>query len=224
MTRSIAGLLILIIGVSPLVSGQLSSPSEPFFEYGKFPCDGFRGNIDILLAEVERNPGSDGLVVNVGAGEDELLAVMREEMMRNHISFRGFDASRVRFARTTDGEFLTRNYLVPAEANAAISKRNYKLTSVNSPVVIEDHEFDDLCPGINYLHLFGELLEQNPAARATITVWGETQKAARKREKIITAYLAGDRKLSSTRFKTFLKVKGDFQYGMDPYVEYTYIP
>ena len=88
------------------------------------------------------------MVVNVGAGEDELLAVMREEMMRNHISFRGFDASRVRFARTTDGEFLTRNYLVPAEANAAISKRNYKLTSVNSPVVIEDHEFDDLCPGI----------------------------------------------------------------------------
>ena len=218
-------LSILVILASSVSMGQNSKESILVDEFGSYPCDGFRGRIDILLSELQRNPGWDGIVINMGRGEDEIWAVMREEMIRNHITFRGFDASRITYSRQPADEFKTQFFRVPSShPEQSDFSKNYVLASVTTPVVLEDYDFDDLCPPLNDLQLFATLLEQNQAARATILVRGRTLREARKKEKEVSHYLIDERKIAPSRLKLFLTEKPDFDYGMDPVAEYRFIP
>ena len=212
-------LLSLLIGTK----GQVPSDAILVDELGPFPCDGFRGWIDILLTDLRDHPESKGIVLNVGRGEREISAVIREEMIRNHILFRGFDASRIRYAREIGGEFKTKLFRIPGETAIADSK-NYVLTTVDAPSVLEEYNFDDLCPPYDMKNVVGTLLEHNPRARVTIVVREETVRQAREKEREITAYLANERHISRSRFVTFLTVQREINYGTDPIVEYTYIP
>lgn len=204
----------------PLESGS----RELIFEFGEFPCDGFRGNIDILISEIQRNPSWGGIVVNSGVEEDAMSALMREEMIRNHIEFRGFDSSRIRYERTTAKELNTQFFHVALSSLSPVTNRDYRLRGISGPVTITDYDFDDLCPPFEYLEFFGSVLEQNPASSATILVRDRTFQLADKRRRKLIKSLVTERKIDKNRIKTFLTEKPDFNYGNDAYVEYRFIP
>ena len=193
-------------------------------EFGSYPCDGFRGRIDSLLTELTMNPGWDGVVVNIGQGDDELAALVREEMIRGHIAFRGFDASRIHYSRSTDGEFETRFLRVPSNQRARYQEaKDYALRSIYQPVVLEDYDFDALCPPISYMDLFATILEDNQRSTAVILFRGKDLKDARRKMREVSAFLAS-RKISAGRLRFLLTENPDFTYGSDPVVEYRYIP
>lgn len=173
MIRTIYIIILLILGQS--LYAQLPAQSVLVDEFGPYPCDGLRGRIDIFLVELQQNPAWDGVIVNIGREKEEIWAVLREEMIRSHVTFRGFDASRIRYSRQPAEEFKTQFFRVSSSQpkQSDISK-NYVLTSVTTPVELKDYDFDDLCPGLNYLELFGTLLEQNQNATGTILVRGRT--------------------------------------------------
>jgi hypothetical protein len=214
----VAGLLLLS-GASPQ-----STSRELIHEFGEFPCDGFRGNIDILIGELQRNPGWGGIVVNSGVEKDAMSALMREEMIRNHIEFRGFDASRIRYERTTAKEFNTQFFHVPLASLTSAPDRDYALRGVSGPVTFRDYDFDDLCPPLDSIRFFGSVLERNPTSTATILFRDRTFQLADKRRRKIIKSLVTERKIEKSRIKTFLTEKPDFNYGMDAYVEYRFIP
>jgi hypothetical protein len=205
--------------------GQGESKAVLLDDLGRFPCDGFRGYIDGLLSVLRDRPESDALVVNVGRGKYEIWAMLREEMIRNHIAYRRFDGSRVSYLREVGEEFKTQFFRVPSEKNKKQSHpKNYVLTSLTEPYLIEDRDFDDLCPPINYNDVFATIIEQNPQFTATILVRDRTISAAKKRKQAIVKYLTQERKVPPSRIKIFLTAKSDFAYGQDPYVEYRVIP
>ncbi|MEP7212787.1 MAG: hypothetical protein ABI791_06915 [Acidobacteriota bacterium] len=218
-------LVIVLLAFPVAVESQETSKLILIDEFGSYPCDGFRGRIDGFLSELRDNPGSHGLVINRGRGSDEISAVMREEMIRNHIAFRGFDESRISYSRTTDGEFRTQFFRVSsAQSEPTERSKNYVATSVVSPVVVKEYNFDDLCPPLNYLNVFAKLLEQNQNARATIVVRGRTLSDARQKQKDVSTYLIIQRKIDPIRIKFFLTEKPNIDYGLDPIAEYRYVP
>ena len=82
------------------VEVQESSSEKPNLldEFGRLPeCD-LRGRYDLFLSELSQNPASQGYVM-LYQGTEVLPAnydsPAAERMIRNHLMFRGFDASRV---------------------------------------------------------------------------------------------------------------------------------
>jgi hypothetical protein len=153
-----------------------------------------------------------------------MSALMREEMIRNHVEFRGFDAARIRYERTVMVEFNTQFFHVPLTSLRPETQRDYILQGISGPVTIKDYDFDDLCPPFGYLKFFGSVLEQNPTSTATILVRDRTFQLADRRLRKIMKSLVAERKVEKNRIKTFLTKKTDFNYGNDAYVEYRFIP
>jgi hypothetical protein len=146
-------------------------------------------------------------------------------MIRNHVTYRGFDESRISYSHLVGDEFRTQFFGSPTvKENQAKDAKNYVLASVTCPVLIEDHDFDDLCPPIVYKDLFATILEQNPSSQATILVRDRTLGKAKKRQKELSKYLINTRKIAPERIRFVVTQKLNFKYGMDPYVEYRYIP
>lgn len=216
---------ILLLATFAGVNSQETPKAVLSDEFGKLPCHDFRGRIDVLLTELRQNPDSVALVINTGRGKYEIWTALREEMIRNHVIFRGFDASRIRYVRKVDDEFKTQFLRIPIEeSREQAAPKNYVLSSLSEPYVIKDYDFDDFCPPLRYRDLFATIIEQNPNVTATILVRDKTLRAAEKRKRDIAGYLTKKRKVDFSRIKMFLTVKPDFDYGMDPHVEYRILP
>jgi len=218
-------LLILLVVCGSFVNA-ISQQSDTVLvdEFGLYPCDGFRGRIDGFFAELTENPGWDGVVVNIGQGRSELSAIVREEMIRSHAAFRGYDLTRIHYSRSTDAEFATRFLRAPsAERSRYQAAKNYALHSIVEPLVLEDYDFDALCPPIDYSDLFATILADNPNSRAVVLFRGKTLKQARRKMREVSAFMAS-RKIASNRLKFLLTEKPDFNFGTDPVVEFRYIP
>lgn len=216
--------ILLLSGLLSTLAAQ--SDQVLVHEVGSFPCDGFRGTIDILLTDLKYDhPDQDGIVVNVGRGYAEIDAIIREEMIRSQVRFRGFDASRIRYMRSVEGEFNTRYLRTPkGSVPQAGLGRNYAVSTVDEPVVVEDYEFDDLCPPIDLGELFSKILNDNPESRATILVRGKTEREAWRKRDEVYRRLVSKGKISTDRLTFLVAVKRDFNYGNDAYVEYRFIP
>lgn len=69
-----------------------------FDSFGRVSNGEFRGQMDLFLSQLSNNPTDQGVVHNYGSrtmgGRD---ALARERLIRNHLRFRSFDASRITF-------------------------------------------------------------------------------------------------------------------------------
>ena len=212
--------LLLALGVG--ANGQELPKAVLVDEFGRYPCDGFKGRIDVFLQELRDHPSWTGLVINIGRGDEEIGAIMREEMIRNHVAFRGFEASTIRYSRSIGDDFKTQFFRDQEGKDS--SQRNYVLSSLTSPVRFEDYEFDDLCPPLDMKELFATLLEHNPQIRATVLIRDETMSKADKREIKLSKYLFQQRRIDAGRVRFFRTAKPAFDYGMDPYFEFRLLP
>jgi len=86
-----------------------------FTTVGNVPADELRGILDNFFIDLQNDPTSQGYIINSGTDRE---VARRETLIRNHINFRKFDASRITFVRGADtGEGIqTRMYRVPAGA------------------------------------------------------------------------------------------------------------
>jgi len=87
-------------------------------EFGVLPADEVRARLDAFFVELNNTPGSQGYIINYGT--DREIAV-RERLIRNHIAFRRFDASRITLvnggANPRGRGVWTKLWLVPPGAN-----------------------------------------------------------------------------------------------------------
>lgn len=84
-------------------------------EFGAMPNDDIRGRLDLFFAELSNNPNNQGYIINYGTPAQ---IATREKLIRNHIAFRKFDASRITLVNGGEGTGVsTKLYRVPPGAN-----------------------------------------------------------------------------------------------------------
>ena len=91
--------------------------AEQIDEFGRLPNDDIRGRLDTFFAELSNRPGEQGYIINYGTPAQ---ITARERLIRNHISFRNFDPSRITIVNggaSPSGEPTTRLYRVPPGAD-----------------------------------------------------------------------------------------------------------
>jgi hypothetical protein len=81
--------------------------------FGVLPNDEVRGRLDAFFTELQNDPTATGVIINYGSNRD---VTRRETLIRNHINFRNFDATRITFVRGEGTELRTRLFTVPAGA------------------------------------------------------------------------------------------------------------
>ncbi len=84
-------------------------------EFGKLANDQIRGRLDTFFAELSNDPTATGYIINYGSPRE---VATREKLIRNHIAFRKFDASRITIVNGGDqGTGInTKLYRVPSSA------------------------------------------------------------------------------------------------------------
>jgi hypothetical protein len=70
--------------------------SDRFDDFGKLPNDEVRARMDALFVALGNQPNAQAYLIDYGTDE-EITA--REKLLRNHIGFRKYDASRISFVR-----------------------------------------------------------------------------------------------------------------------------
>lgn len=99
--------------------GGVGPRPEPVLvdEFGAMPNDDIRGRLDLFFAELSNNPSNQGYIINYGTPA-QISA--RERLIRNHITFRGFDPSRITLVNggaSDDGQPKTKLYRIPPGAD-----------------------------------------------------------------------------------------------------------
>jgi hypothetical protein len=86
-------------------------------DFGNIANDDVRQRLDAFFATLQSDPTAQGYIINYGTPRN---VTRRETLIRNHITFRGFDASRITFVNGGDNAegIRTRLVLVPAGAEA----------------------------------------------------------------------------------------------------------
>ena len=86
-------------------------------EFGVLAPDDVRTRLDSFFVELQNNPTATGYIINYGKARD---VTRRETLIRNHIAFRNFDASRINILRGDEngGTLRTRLILCPPGAPA----------------------------------------------------------------------------------------------------------
>ena len=105
LSRSATGSIVAIQDIRP----------EEIDDFGALSNDDIRGRLDNFFSRLQNNPAATGVVFNYGSARD---VARRETLIRNHIRFRSFDASRITLERGEGTEIRTRLVLVPAGAPA----------------------------------------------------------------------------------------------------------
>lgn len=86
----------------------------PIDEFGPLSNDDVRQRLDAFFSDLQNNPGSTGYIINYGPARQ---VTARERLIRNHITFRQFDASRIVIVNGgEDAEVRTRLLRVPQGA------------------------------------------------------------------------------------------------------------
>ncbi len=88
---------------------------EEIDDFGPLSNDEVRTRLDNFFSRLQNNPTATGLIINYGAAKD---VAKRETLIRKHIVFRNFDASRITIVRGEGADLRTRLVLVPAGATA----------------------------------------------------------------------------------------------------------
>jgi len=93
-------------------------------EFGVVAADDVRTRLDSFFVELQNNPTAQGYIINYGRARD---VARRETLIRNHIAFRNFDASRITFIRGGDngGTLNTRLVLSPSGAPTPTAEDNF---------------------------------------------------------------------------------------------------
>ena len=86
---------------------------SPYDQFGRLANDDVRGRLDNYFVALRNDPTATGYIVIDGPQRD---AARLENLIRNHIRFRRFDASRITIVRgdTTADDVYTRLYVIPA--------------------------------------------------------------------------------------------------------------
>ncbi len=84
-------------------------------DFGVAANDDVRNRLDNFFLQLQNNPGANGYIINYGTARD---VARRETLIRNHVAFRNFDASRINLVRggENDGTLRTRFVLSPSGA------------------------------------------------------------------------------------------------------------
>jgi hypothetical protein len=82
--------------------------------FGPLANDEVRARLDAYFVELQNNPNDQGVIINYGSARD---VARRETLIRNHIRFRKFDATRIRLERGAEEPTIrTRLIRVPPGA------------------------------------------------------------------------------------------------------------
>jgi hypothetical protein len=114
-TVNIGGLCETCTERSASETGIVAAPARASEtdSFGVLPNDEVRGRLDAFFSQLQNDPTATGYIINYGSDRD---VARRETLIRNHITFRNFDASRITFVRGEGTELRTRLFLVPAGA------------------------------------------------------------------------------------------------------------
>ena len=85
-------------------------------EFGPLANDEVRARLDAYFVELQNDPSAQGYIINYGPARQ---VAAREKLIRNHIAFRKFDASRIVIVNGgTADEINTKLWVVPQGADA----------------------------------------------------------------------------------------------------------
>ena len=104
-----------------------------------FCSEDVRGRMDLFLAELSNQPGSIGYIIGSADAEMPGRYPKYERALRNHVTFRRFDPSRVKFLRGPDGDAMRFVYrLVPDGARTHDLPVPYRRSKINKPTLFDE--------------------------------------------------------------------------------------
>jgi len=214
-----------------MLSTQAQDRSGPILigDFESFPCSEFRYLADQFMAELAKDPGSSGYVVNAGSFDKLASLVWREELIKAQMDVRNFDTSRVFFERAElDGAVRTQLWKMPSmvvRPKIENINNSLSLSPHKKPFILIEQTFfnDSECPDVNYPKLFARFLDANPQARANIVVYGQTSAEIWRREKTMITAMTSAFKIRRERIRTFRRrIRND--PGHPKGIEYWYLP
>ncbi|MDQ3713597.1 MAG: hypothetical protein M3388_15430 [Acidobacteriota bacterium] len=84
-------------------------------EFGVLAPDDVRTRLDSFFVELQNDPTATGYIINYGTARD---VARRETLIRNHIAFRNFDASRINLVRGGENDRVLRTRFVLSPSGA----------------------------------------------------------------------------------------------------------
>ena len=227
----LSAILFLAYSVGTMLSTHAQDRSGPTLigDFESFPCSELRYLADQFMAELAKEPGSSGYVVNAGSFDKLSSLVWREELIKAQMEVRNFDKSRVVFERAElDGVVRTRLWKIPsliARPEVENINNSLSLSTHKQQFILIKQTFlnDSECPDVNYPKLFARFLDANPQARANIVVYGQTSAEISRREKTMLTAMTSTFKIRPERIRTFRRlIRNDPEHPKG--IEYWYLP
>ena len=154
-------------------------------EFGVLGCEDWLARLDLYFNELRGDPTSSGWIVISGPPDKKQTILFRQSFIDQHAKWRGFDISRVHFARAkTDREFVNQLWRIPPGArppDVAGGEMSLFIDSNVKPFMMgEKLKFGDLiCPNPDEAEVFAKFLNANPGARGNLVVKGVSLNRAR---------------------------------------------
>ena len=117
-------LFLILIVMSSVAFAQTEENTEPqetpkaikFDEFEKATTGYVKMKMDVFFVELRNNPAAQGYIINYGTDRE---IAKREKQIRNSITFRRYDASRITLVRGGNREVIkTDLWLVPPGAES----------------------------------------------------------------------------------------------------------
>ncbi len=114
--KKLSLIFLILVLMSSVAFAQTPEKPEALIidEFGRIPNGHFRSILDNFFVQLQNNPESRGLIISYGLKRE---VAAREKLIKNHISFRRFDDSRISFINGGhSNEIKTRFWCVPEGA------------------------------------------------------------------------------------------------------------
>ena len=220
-----AFVLISVLWIS--AEAQKSPEAKLVDEFGPLPCGDLSARLGYFDHQLRQQPESAGYVIMFGDRDDIRANMFREGLIKGYFNKHGVVLNRLRFIPSDLGnELRTQFWLVPVGSDppvVRITEWSNKLAPNAKPFKFAWlNDFDDICPPVDEVRLFADLLKANPFARGNIVIRDTSRRAITKLKRDTLKSLVEEHGILSKQLRFFPVQK--MPDGMHQRIEYWIVP
>jgi hypothetical protein len=199
-------------------------------EFGVLGCESWLVRLDFYFNELRADPASTGWIIISGPSDKKQTVLFRQSFIEQHAKWRGFDISRVHFARAiSNQEFAYQLWRIPPGATAPEIPGGEMSLSIDSnlkPFMMGERlKFGDpICPNPDEGEVFAKFLVANPSARGNLVVKGTSLERARAEARKTLRTFSAKHGVARARLRAFAAKLTKGRDEDEAIIEFWYLP
>lgn len=204
MNKSI--FLLIMVFVNSVVA-QVNSGPVRIDEFTRRNCEETKARIDYFMNQLSNRPSERGVIVIHGKSNDLRGNLIYEEMLKGVFLVRRYDPKGITFVRTGyEPELRVEEWIMPSDSSWAPDDVHDWDLIIKPPakpfIVHSEYGFgDDICPPVDSVKMFGELLKVNERSRGTIVVRSGSDLLSKKAQRELIRVLARKYNIPNERIR-----------------------